>query len=147
MNFYIINNNIFYKDYKILDGSLSFILLPIAILIIFHKKLVKYFSYIFLCIAIIGTIDSYYRFIIYKYFCFFTFIAFLHLTLLFPLINIKEYLIPNLSNLVFGIFGILIIFFLPYWPYALSRKQIMLLIPLIYLFTYILYKFKSKTDT
>ena len=35
MNIYIKNNNIYYEDYKILDGRLSLVLVPIAVLIIF----------------------------------------------------------------------------------------------------------------
>ena len=68
MNIYIKNNNVYYEDYKILDGRLSLLLIPIAILIILHKNYIKYFSYIFLCIAIIGTIDTYYVYLKYKYF-------------------------------------------------------------------------------
>ena len=144
MNFYIKNNNIYYEDYKILDGRLSLVLVPLAILIILNKKLIKYFSYIFLCIAIIGIIDSYLEYKRNKKLLFIiTFSILFHGILLFPLLNIKKYLKPNLSNLALGIIGILIIYFLPYWPYAISKKNMMLLIPVIYILTYILYKFCS----
>ena len=144
MNFYIKNNNIYYEDYKILDGRLSLVLVPLAILIILNKKLIKYFSYIFLCIAIIGIIDSYLEYERNKKLLFIiTFSILFHGILLFPLLNIKKYLKPNLSNLALGIIGILIIYFLPYWPYVISKKNMMLLIPVIYILTYILYKFCS----
>ena len=123
MNIYIKNNNIYYEDYKILDGRLSLFLIPIAILIILHKKLVKYFSYIFLCIAIIGLIDTYFVYFKYKNaFLIFILIAFLHSLLLFPLTNIKKYMKPNKINLLLGLFSILIITFLPYWPYELKNN-------------------------
>lgn len=148
MNFYIKNNNIYYEDYKILDGRLSLVLVPVAILIILNKKLIKYFSYIFLCIALIGIIDSYLEYERNKKLLFIITIAILfHGILLYPLLNIKKYLKPNLSNLVIGIIGILIIYFLPYWPYAISKKNMMLLIPVIYILSYILYKFCSKSNT
>lgn len=148
MNFYIKNNNIYYEDYKILDGRLSLVLVPVAILIILNKKLIKYFSYIFLCIALIGIIDSYLEYERNKKLLFIITIAILfHGILLYPLLNIKKYLKPNLSNLVIGIIGILIIYFLPYWPYAISKKNMMLLIPVIYILSYILYKFCSKSYT
>ena len=144
MNFYIKNNNIYYEDYKILDGRLSLVLVPLAILIILNKKLIKYFSYIFLCIALIGIIDSYLEYKRNKKLLFIiTFSILFHGILLFPLLNIKKYLKPNLSNLALGIIGILIIYFLPYWPYVISKKNMMLLIPVIYILTYILYKFCS----
>ena len=148
MNFYIKNNNIYYEDYKILDGRLSLVLVPVAILIILNKKLIKYFSYIFLCIALIGIIDSYFEYERNKKLLFIiTFAILFHGILLYPLLNIKKYLKPNLSNLVIGIIGILIIYFLPYWPYAISKKNMMLLIPVIYILSYILYKFCSKSYT
>ncbi|AET73216.1 hypothetical protein PGAG_00327 [Phaeocystis globosa virus 12T] len=59
MNIYLKNDNIYYKDFKIFDGYLSLLLIPIGILIILHKKFVKYFSYVFLCVALIGAIETY----------------------------------------------------------------------------------------
>ena len=148
MNIYIKNNNIYYKDYKILDGSLSIVLIPIALIIILHNKFIKYFSYVFLCIAIIGTIDTYFRYLKYKEgFYIFILIGFLHLLLLYPLINIKKYIIPNIINYLLGLLGILITIFLPYWPYSLSRKNIILLIIIIYILVTFLYKFYSKSYT
>ena len=37
-------------------GQLSWILVPVAFFIIYNKKYIKYFSYAFITIAIIGTI-------------------------------------------------------------------------------------------
>tara|TARA_B100001778_G_scaffold318763_1_gene307603 strand:- start:120 stop:557 length:438 start_codon:yes stop_codon:yes gene_type:complete len=145
MNFYIKNNNIYYEDYKIFDGRLSLALVPIAVLIILNKKFIKYFSYIFLCIALIGIVDSY---LVYernkKLLFIMTFAILFHGILLYPLINIKKYLKPNLLNLALGIIGISIIYFLPYWPYEISKIHMILLIPVIYLLTFILYKLNSK---
>ncbi len=143
MNFYIKNNNIFYEDYKILDGSLSLIIIPIAIVLIIKKYLIEYFSYMFLCVAIIGSIDAYYRYVIYKYFWLFSIGGFLHLLLLYPLINIKKYLKPNKINFLLVLLGIIIITFLPYWPYELKKTNMIMLTVLIYIFSIFLYKFCS----
>jgi UDP-N-acetylmuramyl pentapeptide phosphotransferase/UDP-N-acetylglucosamine-1-phosphate transferase len=145
MNFYIKNNNIYYEDYKIFDGRLSLALVPIAVLIILNKKFIKYFSYIFLCIALIGIVDSYLEYERNKKLLFIiTFAILFHGILLYPLINIKKYLKPNLCNLALGIIGIFIIYFLPYWPYAISKIHMILSIPVIYFLTMILYKLNSK---
>ena len=143
MNIYIKNNNIFYEDYKILDGSLSFIIVPIAIVLILQKYLIKYFSYIFLCVAIIGSIDAYYRYVIYEYFWFFSIGGFLHLLLLYPLINIKKYMKPNKINFLVGLLGIIILTFLPYWPYELKKTTMIMLTVLIYILSFFLYKCSS----
>tara|TARA_Y100000389_G_scaffold134474_1_gene131948 strand:- start:672 stop:1103 length:432 start_codon:yes stop_codon:yes gene_type:complete len=143
MNFYIKNNNIFYEDYKILDGSLSLIIIPIAIVLILKKYLIEYFSYMFLCVAIIGSIDVYYRYVIYKYFWLFSMGGLLHLLLLYPLINIKKYMKPNKINFLLVLLGIIIITFLPYWPYELKKTNMIMLTVLIYIFSIFLYKFCS----
>lgn len=116
------NNEVFFKHIK--KGQLSWLLVPISLYIIFYKKeLIKYFSYIFLCIAIIGTIDTYLVYLKYpKVNLLFILPSYIfHLALLFPLINIQEYLQINNINYLLGIIGLIIIKFLPYWPYLVSR--------------------------
>jgi hypothetical protein len=116
-------------------GQLSWILVPISLLIIFYKKeLIKYFSYIFLCIAIIGTIDTYLVQLKYSKIKLFILLSYIfHLLLLYPLINIKEYIQINNTNYLLGIIALLIINYLPYWPYVLTRDTITSLIFIIYL--------------
>ena len=115
-------------------GQLSWILVPISLLIIFYKKeLIKYFSYIFLCIAIIGTIDTYLVQLKYSKINLFILLSYIfHLLLLYPLINIKEYIQINNTNYLLGIIALLIINYLPYWPYVLTRDTITSLIFIIY---------------
>jgi hypothetical protein len=113
----------FFKN--IMKKKLSWLLVPISLYIIFYKKeLIKYFSYIFICIAIIGTIDSYLFYFKYpeKNKLFILASVILHLALLYPLINIQEYLQINYINCLLGIVGFIIIKFLPYWPYIVSRE-------------------------
>ena len=120
-----------------MKGQLSWVLVPISLYIIFYKKeLIKYISYIFICIAIIGTIDT--HLIYLKYFAKVNFLFILlsyifHLALLFPLINIQEYLQINYINYLLGIIGLIIIKFLPYWPYLVSRVSMTYLSIIIYL--------------
>lgn len=133
------NNNIYYKHYKLNDGRLSWFLIPLLIIILYNNNNIKYFSYPSIAVALIGTIDTYYMYIKYKYFWFFTLVALLHLILLYPLINIDSYLKPNITNLIFGIIGLFIIYFLPYWPYLLTRNNFILLLLFSYLLTYIIY--------
>tara|TARA_B100001175_G_scaffold273389_1_gene247050 strand:- start:262 stop:693 length:432 start_codon:yes stop_codon:yes gene_type:complete len=140
MYFNIKNNKLYYDDYEIFAGRLSWALVPISIFIILHEKFVKDCSYIFMCIALIGILDSYLEYKRNNKLLLNIILAILfHGILLYPLINIKKYLKPNLSNLVLGIIGILIIYFLPYWPYLVSKTDMILLIPVIYFLTMILY--------
>ena len=134
------NNNIYYKNYKLNNGKLSWFLVPFFIIIIlFYKNFIKYFSYIMISIAIIGTIETYYFYLKYKYFFIAIISIIFHLILLYPLININNYLKPNISNLIFGIIGLFIIYFLPYWPYDITKKQTIILLIFSYLLIYIIY--------
>ena len=140
------NNNNFSKLFSLYTrGQLSWILVPIAFFIIYNKKYIKYFSYAFIAIAIIGTIDTY---LIYKYVfmdsnSIITIILglaiFLHLVLLYPLINIKKYMEPNIIQYIFCIFGIITTYFLPYWPYLISRINVIKTTILIYIVSTLLY--------
>jgi hypothetical protein len=121
---------------QIEKGHLSTLLVPISLYIIFYKKeLIKYISYVFICIAIIGTFDSYLVHLKYPeidiLFILLNFI--LHLALLYPLINRQEYLQINYINYLLGIIGLIIIKFLPYWPYILSRNIMSYMLIIIYL--------------
>ena len=45
---------------SIYDGRLSWVLVPLSLYIIFMKpEFIQYFSFIFICIAIIGTIETF----------------------------------------------------------------------------------------
>ena len=133
------NRAIYYGDFKLTNGMLSYILIPLAFIIIYNEKYVKYFSYPFICIALIGTNDTVLALLKYRYYLLFITVILLHLLLLYPLLNIKRYLKPNLSNLILGFIGILIVKFLPYWPYILTRQEIINHTIIIYALIGILY--------
>jgi len=115
----------FFKE--IMQGQLSWVLIPISFYIIIYKKeLIKYFSYVFICIAIIGTNNGYLFYLRYpeKNKLFILASVILHLALLYPLINIQKYLQINYINYLLGIVGLIIFKILPYWPYIISRETI-----------------------
>lgn len=97
-------------------------------------NIIKYFSYIFICIAIIGSVETLY--VVIHYIKKSPIIVFtigilswiFHLALLYPLVNPKEYLKPNIYNYILGLIGILIIIYLPYWPYMISRNTFIIYI-------------------
>lgn len=133
------NNNIYYYHYKIFNGELSFILVPIAIILIFYfNNYIKYVSLIFLLIGIVGTIDSYNK--SKKENLLGVLIAglFMHIAGFYPLLNVKRYFAYNNIIYVFGLTALAIVYLLPYWPYTLSRNMVALIICLLYL-SYTLY--------
>jgi hypothetical protein len=145
------DDNIFSKFFSYYSrGQLSWVLVPISFFIIYHKKYIKYFSYAFITIAIIGTIDTY---LIYKYefsnsnnsnsnpiiLIILGLIILLHLILLYPLTNIKKYMKPNIIQYISCIFGILTSYLLPYWPYLLSRTNVIITTLIVYSISFLLY--------
>jgi hypothetical protein len=70
------NNNIYYYHYKIIRGELSFVLVPIGIVLIYYlNDYIKYVSLIFLLVGLVGLIDSYYKIIQEKLVGFFIFVT------------------------------------------------------------------------
>ena len=140
MVFRFINNNIYYKNFKIFNFELSLLLVPLLILIILYfKKYINYFSNIFLAIFTCGIIDSYAKYIIYELPIILYANIIFHSFGLYPLSNFKKYFKPNLINFLFVILGILIIIFLPYWPYDSTRLTFVSSIILIYVLTTTIY--------
>jgi hypothetical protein len=127
------NNNIYYYHYKIIRGELSFVLVPIGIVLIYYlNDYIKYVSLIFLLVGLVGLIDSYYKIIQEKLVGFFIFVTIMHLVGFYPLLNVKKYFEYNNIIYAFGLLAFLIIYFLHYWPYAVSRKVVLLIIILLY---------------
>jgi MFS superfamily sulfate permease-like transporter len=62
----------------------------------------------------------------------------MHLVGFYPLLNVKKYFEYNNIIYLFGIIALAITYFLPYWPYMVSREVVLLIIILLY-FSYILY--------
>lgn len=141
----IILNNIFtkdfyYYDYKLNNGMLSWLLIPLSYLILYYKTYIKYFSYIFVVIAIIGIVETILLIEKYNYFLLISASLILHAILLYPLTNIKKYLKLNITNIALAFLGIVTILYLPYWPYILPRSTIIIFSIIIYSFLFLLYK-------
>ena len=136
------NNNVYYYHYKIFNGELSFLLVPVVFIIIFfYNDYIKYFSLTFLLIGIIGIIDSYYKskrenlkLILYAGIA-------MHIIGFYPLLNVKKYFEYNPIIYFIGLLMLIITYFLPYWPYYLSRKMVLILI----IFLYIVYSIYHMT--
>lgn len=123
------NNNVYYYHYKLFRGELSWVLVPIVfILILYFNNYIKYVSLIFLLIGIIGTVDCFYKSIKVKLLGIFIVGALMHSVGFYPLLNIKKYFEYNNIIYLFGLLALAITYFLPYWPYDVSRKFVLLVI-------------------
>ena len=130
------NNNLYYYDFKIFNGEMSYLLIPVAIsIILFNKNLLKYFSNAFLIIFCCGMLDSYILAKQYRLPLIFYVNLVFHSFGLYPLIDFKKYFKPNLINYLVGAFILFIISYLPYWPYRVNRNIFKLIVIIIYLFT------------
>lgn len=133
------NNNVYYYHYKIFNWELSIALVPIVFLLIFYfNNYIKYVSLIFLLIGIVGTIDSYYKSKKEKLVGIFTWGTILHSIGFYPLLDVTKYFEYNNIIYIFGLIALAITYFLPYWPYRVSRHFIYIVIFLLYL-SYTLY--------
>ena len=139
------NNNVYYYHYKIFNGELSFLLVPLVFIIIFfYNDYIKYFSLTFLLIGIIGIIDSYYKskrenlkLILYAGIA-------MHIIGFYPLLNVKKYFEYNPIIYFVGLLMLIITYFLPYWPYYLSRKMVLILIIFLYIVYSIYHIYRLK---
>jgi len=127
------NNNVYYYHYKLFRGELSWVLVPIVSLLIFYfNNYIKYVSLIFLLIGIVGIIDSYYKILEQKLLGIFILIILMHLVGFYPLLNVKKYFEYNNIIYIFGLLALAITYFLPYWPYSVSRNIVLTIIVLLF---------------
>jgi hypothetical protein len=127
------NNNIYYYHYKIIRGELSWVLLPsVLVLIYYYNSYIKYVSLIFLLIGIVGTIEAYNRSKRYKLLGLLIVGLITHIPGFYPLLDVESHFAYNNIIYVFGLIALAITYYLPYWPYTLSRKAIASIIILLY---------------
>jgi len=127
------NNNVYYYHYKLFRGELSWVLVPIVFLLIFYfNNYIKYVSLIFLLIGIVGIIDTYYKILEQKLLGIFILIIIMHLVGFYPLLNVKKYFEYNNIIYFFGLLALAITYFLPYWPYSVSRNIVLTIIVLLF---------------
>jgi hypothetical protein len=133
------NNNLYYYHYKVFNWELSIVLVPIVFLLIFYfNNYIKYVSLIFLLIGIVGIIDSYYKSKREKLQGIFIWGVIMHIVGFYPLLDIKKYFEYTNIIYIFGLLALAIAYFLPYWPYAVSRNIVITIILLLFS-SYILY--------
>lgn len=135
------DNNLYYYNYKIFNGQLSILLVPILFCLLYYKRYIKYFSNIFLLVFIVGIIDSYYLSVKYNLRGILYYSILVHLIGLYPLINFKKYFEPSIFNIFVYLLAIIIIFCLPYWRYLVSRLNVFIITTVIYIFNYFFYKY------
>jgi hypothetical protein len=127
------NNNVYYYHYKLFRGELSWVLVPIVSLLIFYfNNYIKYVSLIFLLIGIVGIIDTYYKILEQKLIGIFILIIIMHLVGFYPLLNVEKYFEYNNIIYLFGLLALAITYFLPYWPYSVSRNIVITIILLLF---------------
>lgn len=127
------NNNFYYYHYKVFNWEFSPVLVPIVFLLIFYfNNYIKYVSLIFLLIGIVGIIDSYYKSKKEKLLGILIAGIIMHIVGFYPLLNVKKYFEYNNIIYIFGLLALAIIYFLPYWPYAVSRNIVLTIIVLLF---------------
>ena len=114
-------NDIYFKF------ELSYILVPVLGILYIYCPIVRpYFIYALIYIALIGTYNTILirkemlktKYGKYQYWLAIIF----HLILLLSLLEFKKIGYPNIGSLIIMLIGILILNYLPYWPYYLSRE-------------------------
>lgn len=145
MKFYIKNNNIYYYNFKLFNGEISYLLFIIYVLFLLYKtSFIKYFNYISIFVGLYGIVDTIMKFSRYKLFLILILSILGHGIFLYPLTNFKKYMQPNIINYILSCLGILIILFLPYWCYDISRKKTIASLLLVNIFFTYYYYFHYK---
>ena len=129
------NNNVYYYQYRIFNGELSTLLVPLVVILIFYyNNFIKYFSLTLLLIGIVGILDSYYKskkenlkMILYIGILF-------HSIGFYPLLNVKKYFEYNPIIYIIGLLMLIITYLLPYWPYSIRRTTVVVIIMSLYIF-------------
>jgi hypothetical protein len=140
-------------------GALSTLLVPLTLILYFVKNIKAPLTYGMITIGIVGIIDTIlmcnasnicsfcpYSNLAYKpIVCMLSIIG--HLVILYPLIEFKKYGYPNIPSYLFGFILLITVIIIPWWPYQLSRKEIIIIGGITYIFLTILFEFiKHKID-
>lgn len=141
MKLSIKNNNLYYYHYPVFNGEISYgLFILIFILIYYYRDLIKYISYASIAVPIIGNYDAILKYKKYNLIGIVFFSILVHLPFLYPLIDFKKYFKPNYKQLIVLILSLLLINYLPYWPYLVSRRDMMLILILTYIILFIIYQ-------
>lgn len=116
--------------------ELSYFIVPIVIILYFFYSFIRpiVFTHCFV-ILIIGWIDTYFKIIKYNNYIILGILSFIgHLLLILPIIYFKKIYYSNKNTYILLLFAILLLFFLPYWPYILTKEEMILLYLFLFLF-------------
>jgi len=127
----LFDNTIFKHTFKF---QLSYILFPLTIYFyIYYESSRSYLLYHMVCCGIIGTIGNINCYMIGNDGIATMILGMLcHLILLLSLFHFKKYGKINIVSLLLLLFANMIIIYLPFWPYSLSRKTTLILYNFIY---------------
>ena len=116
------------------EYELSYFLIPFTISLYYlYTDLKPILMYHIVCIGLIGTIDSIYKAGEKNGIATTILSVFFHIILLVVLYEFKLYGTPNTISILLLMIANIIIVAMPYWPYKLSKKQILILYNLIYI--------------
>jgi hypothetical protein len=133
----LFDNTIFKLKFKY---ELSYVLIPLSfILYVFFPLLRSYILFHIICISIIGIIDTIFNYINNLDILFLIGSLLIHLLMLLVLINFKKYGKINSISILLLLIPNLTILLLPYWPYTLTRNNMIFLYNSIYFILCIIY--------
>ena len=132
----LFDNTIFKITFKY---QLSYLLVPLAVILyIYIPAFRSYLLYHMVCCGLIGTTDTINYNTLGKTGIVFTITSIIfHLGMLAVLYEFKKYGKINAISLFLLLLANIIILYLPYWPYSLSRKTILFLYNFIYFILFI----------
>ena len=141
------NRKIMFKNNIPVDlGMLSLYLIPLSLyFIIYQNHLIKYVSYMFICISLIGIYESYLFYKKYNkqsytltlFLCIISLI--IHLIPLYVLTKPDKYMKPDIYKYIIGFLSLFVVILLPYWPYITTRKYMLYQIIAIHIVLTLIY--------
>jgi hypothetical protein len=122
-----------------LNYQLSYVLIPLSVILYVYFPIFRsYLLFHMVCVGIIGTIDSILNYLSKNLGIIFAITSvIIHLALLLVLINFKKYGKINSISVLLLIIANLTIFFLPFWPYNITKEHMIILYNFIYFCLYI----------
>ena len=113
--------------------ELCYFIVPIVIILYIFYSFIRpiIFTHCFV-VLIIGCIGTYLKFKNNIILGILSFIG--HLLLILPIIYFKKIYYSNKNTYILLLFAILLLYFLPYWPYILTKEEMILLYLFLFLF-------------
>ena len=114
-----------------LQYELSYILVPLSVILYYYFVPLRPILYHIVIIAIIGTIDTIYKMNKHGFIIYILSIVF-HLILLLVLLDFNKYGF-NIYSFYLLLLANLVIVYLPYWPYKIDRNTMLIMYNALYI--------------